>query len=103
MAGWNQAIRVIDRFEGQDAVVETHAGWLRINRNLLPVNVVEGDLIIPLEDGTWQIDVEGTAARRRLIQKKMDRLLERKSIQPVVPSENRDDADDADDDRGHRR
>ncbi|SMP40447.1 DUF3006 domain-containing protein [Anoxynatronum buryatiense] len=102
MAGRNQAVRVIDRFEGQDAVVETHTGWLRINQSLLPVNVVEGDLIIPLEDGTWQIDVEGTEARRRLIQKKMDRLLEKKYMQQGVPNENGDNDDGADDDHGHR-
>jgi len=70
---------LIERFEAGEAVMETPTGFIRISRSLLPHEAVEGDVMIRLPDGTWQIDTDETSVRRQRIQEKMNRLLEKSS------------------------
>ena len=59
---------VIDRFEGDFAVVETDKGMLNIPRSELPPSAKEGDTL------RFVIDAGETAARKRRIEGIMDSL-----------------------------
>ncbi len=62
---------IIDRFEGQYAVVEMDSGDLvSVPRVILPNLADEGDII------TIEIDEEATDQRRRRIEEMMNNLLE---------------------------
>lgn len=64
---------IIDRFEGDMAVIECDDGIFDISRNLLPENVVEGDVII--SDGTtYSVDTESTEIRRKALKERFHRL-----------------------------
>ena len=66
---------IIDRFEGDYAVIETDSDNINILRSELPKGAKEGDCILKSEDGLrYIIDKEGTAARRKRIEEKMNRL-----------------------------
>jgi DNA-binding protein len=59
---------IIDRFEGNYAVVELEDRRMtNIEKSLLPENVAEGDCII-LEDGKYIIDKNETENRKKRIQ-----------------------------------
>lgn len=64
---------IIDRFEGDIAVVETDSGMLDIVRDLLPENASEGDVIVQT-DGGYIIDEQATAERRKAIAERLRRL-----------------------------
>lgn len=64
---------IIDRFEGDIAVVETDSGMLDIVRDLLPENTSEGDVIVQT-DGGYIIDEQATAERRKAIAERLRRL-----------------------------
>lgn len=66
---------VIDRFEGEIAVLETDAGFCRVARCKLPPQAREGDLL-RIQDGRYLVDEEGTKARAARIKKLMDDLFE---------------------------
>lgn len=67
---------VIDRFEGDYAVVEFKDREMQnIERKLLPPEVREGDLI-RLVDGAYVIDVEETAKKRAATEKLNEGLWE---------------------------
>lgn len=57
---------IIDRFEGNIAVIECDDGILDISRDLLPENAVEGDVIIS-DGGTYYVDTESTEIRRKML------------------------------------
>ena len=59
---------IIDRFEGEFAVVETSTGFINIPRSELPASAREGDVI---ELG---VDEESTDARKERIESMMDQL-----------------------------
>ena len=62
---------IIDRFEGEFAVVETPEGALvTLPISLLPENTAEGDVIFICKDES------ATAARKERIKKLMDDLFE---------------------------
>lgn len=55
---------VIDRFEGDFAVVEEDdSRHFSLERRLLPENAREGDCIIE-KNGSYEVDVEATQKRR---------------------------------------
>ncbi len=65
---------IIDRFEGNFAVVETGSGMMNILKNQLPENAEEGDVIY-FDDGVYIIDKKATADRQKFIAEKLHRLM----------------------------
>lgn len=63
---------IIDRFEGDMAVIEYEGGTFNLPRNLLPSEVREGDVIKIL----ITVDKEETENRRKRIQGLMDDVFE---------------------------
>ena len=59
---------IIDRFEGDFAVVETNAGMVNIPRTDIPADAKEGDSLIV------QIDKTGTIKRKENISRLMNDL-----------------------------
>jgi len=59
---------IIDRFEGEFAVVETDTGFVNIPRSDIPAAAKEGDVLELVIDGT------NTDARREYIDDMMDQL-----------------------------
>ena len=57
---------IIDRFEGDMAVVENDGGIMDIPRSLLPENAKEGDILIE-NNGGYTIDSAAVEKRRREI------------------------------------
>ncbi|MDK2821473.1 MAG: hypothetical protein PWP31_1438 [Clostridia bacterium] len=67
---------MIDRFEGEHAVVELEDGKMKdIKKSLLPDNAKEGDVLIINEKGI-KIDKEETHKRKEEIKSLMDELFE---------------------------
>ncbi len=65
---------IIDRIESGYAVVETDGGMENIPLTELPAEVREGD-VLQKTDAGWQIDAEGTQARREQLIARRRRLL----------------------------
>ena len=69
---------VIDRFEGDVAVLETPDGMVDVLRSFLPAGAREGDALrwVEDEDGTagYQVDHEATAAALGEAQGALDEL-----------------------------
>lgn len=65
---------IIDRFEGEYAVVETDSGMIDIERSKLPENAAEGD-VIELHDGAYIINSAETAERRERAASRLKRLI----------------------------
>jgi hypothetical protein len=65
---------IIDRFEGSHAILETDCGMQVINRELLPAEADEGDVVIK-ENGSYLIDRKSTDERRKAMADKLRRLL----------------------------
>ena len=65
---------VIDRFEGDYAVLETEEGMTDIHRGHLPGAAREGDVLI-YSCGGWSIDRTATEERRRANSERLKRLL----------------------------
>ncbi len=69
---------VIERFEGDIAVLEVNGAKTEIARDQLPGNASEGDVIEDTGSG-WRIDTEATKQRRAAVRKKLDRLIKKKN------------------------
>ena len=67
---------IIDRFEGETAVIETDGGMIEINVSELPENAREGDVLV-LENGRYTVDPEATEQRRKNASDRLRRLFER--------------------------
>ena len=65
---------VIDRFEGDYAVLETEEGMTDIHRGHLPGAAREGDVLV-YSCGGWSIDRKATEERRRANSARLKRLL----------------------------
>jgi len=59
---------VIDRFEGDFAIVETSAGMIQIPKADLPASAAEGDIV------NMQVDGAATVKRSKRINALMDEL-----------------------------
>ena len=59
---------IIDRFEGDFAVIETDEGMINIPRSDLPTGAKEGDIL------RLVIDTDGTETRKKRIAGMMDKL-----------------------------
>lgn len=66
---------IVDRFEGDFAIVELENGFERIPRSKLPEGVKEGDSVNISAGGTT-IDHEDTDKRRKKIKALMDKLFQ---------------------------
>lgn len=67
---------VIDRFEEELAICEAEdREMISVSKKDLPDSAKEGDVIV-LKDERWELDSEGTKARRDRIKKKMMDLFE---------------------------
>lgn len=69
---------IIDRFEGNFAVLETNEGMINVERNLISDNVKEGDVLV--QNGkNYLVDAAATKARRADVRKKFNRLRRQKN------------------------
>lgn len=66
---------ILDRFEGDWAVIESRQKMIRVKRQELPAEAVEGDLLSQ-QSGTWMIDKEASSLRKKQIKKLADELWE---------------------------
>ncbi|MEX0135295.1 DUF3006 domain-containing protein [Bacillus nitratireducens] len=66
---------IIDRFEGELAVIEMKNITIDVPRSKLPSSAKEGDVLI-IEDDKYTIDKKETDKRKREIQNLMDKLFE---------------------------
>lgn len=64
---------IIDRFEGETAVLETDDGMLDVSRRELPENAREGD-VLSVKCGVYYVDAEATEARRAALRSKFNML-----------------------------
>ena len=64
---------IIDRFEGDFAVVETEQGIINILTSQLPESAKEGDVIY-FENDVYFIDEEATEKKRKLIAERLHKL-----------------------------
>lgn len=68
---------IIDRFEGNIAVVEDDNGKCKeVKRSMLPDDADEGD-VLTYADGKYTVDHEATEERRRAVRRKLYRLVKR--------------------------
>ncbi len=65
---------IIDRFEGETAVLETDEGMINVYISELPENSNEGDVLVN-SDGTWSKDTETTEMRKNNMRDRMKRLI----------------------------
>ncbi|OJE41967.1 pyruvate kinase [Bacillus proteolyticus] len=66
---------IIDRFEGELAVIELKSITIDVPRSKLPSSAKEGDVLI-IEDDKYTIDKKETDKRKREIQNLIDKLFE---------------------------
>jgi hypothetical protein len=64
-------MNIIDRFEGDIAIVETDSGHINISRSDIDGEPREGDVIIPKNDGLYAVDKAAAKKRRALINQKL--------------------------------
>lgn len=64
---------VIDRFEGDIAIVEDGESILNIPRNKLPFDSKEGDILI-LSDGKYLIDDVATENKKKELENRFSKL-----------------------------
>ncbi len=64
---------IIDRFEGEYAIVEIAGKMNSIKRSDIPAEAREGDLLVFNNNG-WIIDREGTVKLKKEIQELVDEL-----------------------------
>lgn len=65
---------IIDRIEGDFAVVETDSGMMDIPLSQLPEGSHEGD-VLTCTDGVWSRDIKASEERRKAVAGKLRRLL----------------------------
>lgn len=64
---------IIDRFEGNYAVLETDNGIMNVDRSCIPCEAREGDVLYQVREG-YCIDREATQARRAAMVSRFNRL-----------------------------
>lgn len=67
---------IIDRFEGNIAVLETDVGMINVDRKLIPEGSAEGD-VLRCENGVYVSDRESTETRRAAVLEKFNKLRRR--------------------------
>ena len=64
---------IIERFEGNIAIIEADNGHMELNRTLLPAKAKEGD-VLTLINGQYLVDTEKTAQRRSAVINKLRKM-----------------------------
>ena len=64
---------IIDRFEGEYAVLETDSGMKNVLRDMLPEEAHEGD-VVELKNGAYTINKKAAEKRRRELREKLKKL-----------------------------
>lgn len=64
---------VIDRFEGDIAIIEDGESIINIPKNQLPFNAKDGDILI-LSDGKYLIDEVATDNRKKELENRFSKL-----------------------------
>jgi hypothetical protein len=64
---------IIDRFEGEYAVLETDSGMKNVPRDMLPEESREGD-VVELKNGAYTINKKAAEKRRRELREKLKKL-----------------------------
>ncbi len=64
---------IIDRFEGEYAVLETDSGMKIVPRDMLPEESREGD-VVELKNGAYTINKKAAEKRRRELREKLKKL-----------------------------
>lgn len=64
---------IIDRFEGEYAVLETDSGMKNVLRDMLPEESREGD-VVELKNGAYTVNKKAAEKRRRELRKKLKKL-----------------------------
>jgi len=75
MMGDGNVEGIIDRFEGDLAVLETPQGMIRIKRLDLPADAGEGDVAVQ-KNGVWVVEQSGNRLRKEKITRLADELWE---------------------------
>ena len=68
---------ILERFEGDIAVLETDDGIANVSRTELPEEACDGDVLVFSGD-CWSIDREKTDERRAAMRSRMRRLIKKK-------------------------
>lgn len=66
---------IVDRFEGEYAVIEVDGKTRDIKRNLIADSVRVSDVVI-LKNGNWERDSDETDKRKKEVKKLMDSVWE---------------------------
>lgn len=66
---------IIDRIEGEFAILEVEEEMQQIAVSELPAGAAEGDILVQTETG-WAIDAEAVQARREALAARRRRMLE---------------------------
>lgn len=66
---------IIDRFEGEYAVIEVDGETRDVKRNLIADSVRVSDIVI-LKNGKWERDSDETLKRKKEVKKLMDSVWE---------------------------
>ena len=64
---------IIDRFEGEYAVLETDSGMKNVLRDMLPEEAREGD-VVELKNGAYTVNKKAAEKRRRKLREKLKKL-----------------------------
>lgn len=64
---------IIDRFEGEYAVLETDSGMKNVLRDILPEEAREGD-VVELKNGAYTVNKKAAEKRRRELREKLKKL-----------------------------
>ena len=67
---------IVDRFEGDYAVLLEENQTRDVPKQALAADIREGDVVFPDTDGIWKKDTAATEKRKSQIAKKMDALWE---------------------------
>lgn len=65
---------IVDRFEGEFAVLEGEAGMLTVPRSSLPSEAREGDAVAALPDGRYRLDAQRSEERKKDLSELFQRL-----------------------------
>ncbi len=65
---------IIDRFEGDYAIIETDEGFINVYRAFLPANAREGDVVV-CSNGGYYVDQEATDSIRSDVKDRLHKLL----------------------------
>jgi len=67
---------IVERLEGEFVVLEGEAGHFNIERGKIRGKIKEGDIVTPLNDGTYTADKAATEKRRCEILRLQDGLFD---------------------------